>query len=143
MIAASVTVEGIPRLEVTLEMEDEHGDHAVGGVILTATRLVNAIPAVVAAPEADACGTSSRVARIGGSAAATTSGSAAAAAGSAGRADPPVPVADAGEPRVVERAVASVEGHDGQPADQHHGDGAAGGSRHDERHRHGGSCPCP
>ena len=31
-------------------MEDEHGDHAVGGVVLTATRLVNAIPAVVAAP---------------------------------------------------------------------------------------------
>ena len=33
-----------------LDMEDEHGDHAVGGVVLTATRLVNAIPAVVAAP---------------------------------------------------------------------------------------------
>ena len=30
-------------------MEDEHGDHAVGGVVLTATRLVNAIPAVIAA----------------------------------------------------------------------------------------------
>jgi 4-hydroxy-tetrahydrodipicolinate reductase len=30
-------------------MEDEHGDHAVGGVLLTATRLVNAIPAVCAA----------------------------------------------------------------------------------------------
>ena len=25
---------------------DEHGDHAVGGVLLTATKLVNAIPAV-------------------------------------------------------------------------------------------------
>ena len=33
-----------------LEFEDEHGDHAVGGVLLTATRIVNAIPAVCAAP---------------------------------------------------------------------------------------------
>jgi 4-hydroxy-tetrahydrodipicolinate reductase len=31
-------------------MADEKGDHAVGGVILTATRLVNAIPSVCAAP---------------------------------------------------------------------------------------------
>jgi 4-hydroxy-tetrahydrodipicolinate reductase len=31
---------------VKLDMADEHGDHAVGGVVLTATRLVNAIPAV-------------------------------------------------------------------------------------------------
>lgn len=44
-----VIVEGVPRMVCTLEMEDEHGDHAVGGVLLTATRLVNAIPAVCAA----------------------------------------------------------------------------------------------
>jgi 4-hydroxy-tetrahydrodipicolinate reductase len=37
-------------MRVEFEFEDEHGDHAVGGVILTATRLVNAIPAVCAAP---------------------------------------------------------------------------------------------
>jgi 4-hydroxy-tetrahydrodipicolinate reductase len=44
-----VIIEGVPRMVCTLDMEDEHGDHAVGGVVLTATRLVNAIPAVVAA----------------------------------------------------------------------------------------------
>jgi 4-hydroxy-tetrahydrodipicolinate reductase len=44
-----VIVEGVPRMVCRLDMEDEHGDHAVGGVVLTATRLVNAIPAVVAA----------------------------------------------------------------------------------------------
>jgi 4-hydroxy-tetrahydrodipicolinate reductase len=42
-----VIIEGVPRMVCRLDMEDEHGDHAVGGVILTATRLVNAIPAVV------------------------------------------------------------------------------------------------
>ena len=45
-----IIVEGVPRLVCRLDMEDEHGDHAVGGVILTATRIVNAIPAVCAAP---------------------------------------------------------------------------------------------
>jgi 4-hydroxy-tetrahydrodipicolinate reductase len=45
-----VIIEGVPRVVCKLDMEDEHGDHAVGGVVLTATRLVNAIPAVVAAP---------------------------------------------------------------------------------------------
>ena len=44
-----IFVEGVPRMVCKLDMEDEHGDHAVGGVILTATRIVNAIPAVVAA----------------------------------------------------------------------------------------------
>lgn len=44
-----VIIEGVPRIECRLDMADEHGDHAVGGVILTATRLVNAIPAVCAA----------------------------------------------------------------------------------------------
>lgn len=43
-------VEGVPRMHVVLNMEDEHGDHAVGGVVLTGTRLVNMIPAVVAHP---------------------------------------------------------------------------------------------
>ena len=45
-----VIIEGVPRMVCKLDMEDEHGDHAVGGVVLTATRLVNAIPAVAAAP---------------------------------------------------------------------------------------------
>ena len=44
-----VIIEGVPRMVCKLDMEDEHGDHAVGGVVLTATRLVNAIPAVVGA----------------------------------------------------------------------------------------------
>ena len=42
-----VTIEGEPRMVVRMDMEDRHGDHAVGGVIQTATRIVNAIPAVV------------------------------------------------------------------------------------------------
>ncbi|NNL67879.1 MAG: diacylglycerol kinase [Myxococcales bacterium] len=42
----NVIISGVPRIEVRLDMADEHGDHAVGGVVLTATRLVNAIPAV-------------------------------------------------------------------------------------------------
>lgn len=37
-------------MRVEFEFEDEHGDHAVGGLILTATRLVNAIPALCTAP---------------------------------------------------------------------------------------------
>ena len=41
-----VIVTGFPKIRCELEFEDEHGDHAVGGVILTATRIVNAIPAV-------------------------------------------------------------------------------------------------
>jgi 4-hydroxy-tetrahydrodipicolinate reductase len=45
-----VIIEGVPRMVCSLDMEDEHGDHAVGGVVLTATRLVNAIPAVCEAP---------------------------------------------------------------------------------------------
>jgi 4-hydroxy-tetrahydrodipicolinate reductase len=45
-----VLVKGVPSLRCELEFWDEHGDHAVGGVVLTATRLVNAIPAVCAAP---------------------------------------------------------------------------------------------
>jgi 4-hydroxy-tetrahydrodipicolinate reductase len=44
-----VIIEGVPRMVCRLDAADEHGDHAVGGVVLTATRLVNAIPYVVAA----------------------------------------------------------------------------------------------
>jgi len=45
-----VIIKGTPTMRCEFEFEDEKGDHAVGGVWLTATRLVNAIPAVCAAP---------------------------------------------------------------------------------------------
>jgi 4-hydroxy-tetrahydrodipicolinate reductase len=45
-----VLVKGVPGMRCEYEFWDEHGDHAVGGVLLTATRLVNAIPAVCDAP---------------------------------------------------------------------------------------------
>jgi len=45
-----VLVKGVPGMKCEYEFWDEHGDHAVGGVVLTATRLVNAIPAVCDAP---------------------------------------------------------------------------------------------
>jgi len=41
-----VLIKGSPGMKCEFEFWDEHGDHAVGGVLLTATRLVNAIPAV-------------------------------------------------------------------------------------------------
>jgi 4-hydroxy-tetrahydrodipicolinate reductase len=41
-----VVIKGVPAMRCEFEFEDERGDHAVGGVLLTATRLVNAIPAV-------------------------------------------------------------------------------------------------
>ena len=44
-----VIIEGVPRMMMEYEFEDERGDHAVGGVLLTATRIVNSIPAVCAA----------------------------------------------------------------------------------------------
>ncbi len=44
-----VEIKGFPKMRCEFEFEDEHGDHAVGGVVLTATRIVNAIPAVCAA----------------------------------------------------------------------------------------------
>jgi 4-hydroxy-tetrahydrodipicolinate reductase len=44
-----VVITGMPTMRCEFEFEDEHGDHAVGGVVLTATRLVNAIPAVCTA----------------------------------------------------------------------------------------------
>jgi 4-hydroxy-tetrahydrodipicolinate reductase len=45
-----VLVKGDPGMRCDYEFWDERGDHAVGGVVLTATRIVNAIPAVCAAP---------------------------------------------------------------------------------------------
>jgi 4-hydroxy-tetrahydrodipicolinate reductase len=44
-----VEVDGFPKMRCELEFEDQSGDHAVGGVVLTATRIVNAIPAVCSA----------------------------------------------------------------------------------------------
>jgi hypothetical protein len=41
-----VLVKGNPGMRCEYEFWDEKGDHAVGGVLLTATRIVNAIPAV-------------------------------------------------------------------------------------------------
>ena len=43
-----VTIKGEPKMVVDMTMQDRHGDHAVAGVIQTATAIVNAIPAVVA-----------------------------------------------------------------------------------------------
>lgn len=43
-------IEGEPRMVISMDMEDRHGDHAVAGVIQTATAIVNAIPAVVEHP---------------------------------------------------------------------------------------------
>jgi 4-hydroxy-tetrahydrodipicolinate reductase len=45
-----VLVKGVPGMRCEYEFWDENGDHAVGGVVLTATRIVNAIPAVCEAP---------------------------------------------------------------------------------------------
>ena len=45
-----VKVEGSPNIKVTLELEGDGGDENSGGLIVTATRLLNAIPAVVEAP---------------------------------------------------------------------------------------------
>ncbi len=41
-----VCIEGSPRMQVEFEFADDEGDHTVGGLQITATRLVNAIPAV-------------------------------------------------------------------------------------------------
>ncbi len=45
-----VRVEGSPTITVTLELEGDGGDENSGGLIVTAMRLLNAIPAVVEAP---------------------------------------------------------------------------------------------
>ena len=39
-------IKGTPSMRCEFEFADEKGDHAVGGVLLTATRIVNAIPVV-------------------------------------------------------------------------------------------------
>jgi 4-hydroxy-tetrahydrodipicolinate reductase len=45
-----VVIEGSPSLTCTLELEGDGGDENSGGLIVTAMRLLNAIPAVVEAP---------------------------------------------------------------------------------------------
>jgi 4-hydroxy-tetrahydrodipicolinate reductase len=45
-----IVVKGSPSLDCKLEIESEDGDHNTGGLVLTAMRVLNAIPAVVAAP---------------------------------------------------------------------------------------------
>ncbi|MEX2555789.1 MAG: diacylglycerol kinase [Actinomycetota bacterium] len=45
-----VRLEGSPTITLTLEMEGDGGDENSGGLIVTATRLLNSIPAVVNAP---------------------------------------------------------------------------------------------
>jgi 4-hydroxy-tetrahydrodipicolinate reductase len=45
-----VVVTGEPMMELELSHHGEHGDHNVSGMIVTAQRLVNSVPAVVAAP---------------------------------------------------------------------------------------------
>jgi 2,4-diaminopentanoate dehydrogenase len=44
-----ITVQGQPALDCTLSIEDESGDHNAGGLVVTAMRVLNAVPAVVAA----------------------------------------------------------------------------------------------
>lgn len=45
-----IIVTGEPMMEVEMTHHGEHGDHNISGMIVTAQRLVNAIPAVVASP---------------------------------------------------------------------------------------------
>ncbi|MDF1606221.1 diacylglycerol kinase [Nocardioides sp. YIM 152315] len=45
-----VVISGEPHLQVDLTHRGEHGDHNVSGMIVTAQRLVNAVPAVVGSP---------------------------------------------------------------------------------------------
>jgi hypothetical protein len=45
-----IRIEGSPTLTCTLELEGDGGDENSGGLIVSAMRIVNAIPAVVAAP---------------------------------------------------------------------------------------------
>lgn len=46
----TVLIEGSPRIRCDLQMEGDGGDENSGGLIVTAMRLVNAIPAVCGAP---------------------------------------------------------------------------------------------
>jgi 4-hydroxy-tetrahydrodipicolinate reductase len=45
-----IVITGEPMMEVEFTHHGEHGDHNTSGMIVTAQRLVNSIPAVVAAP---------------------------------------------------------------------------------------------
>jgi hypothetical protein len=45
-----IEIKGSPSFTVEVEMEGEDGDHNTGGLIATAMRLLNAVPAVCAAP---------------------------------------------------------------------------------------------
>ena len=45
-----VVISGEPHLQCDLVHRGEHGDHNVSGMIVTAQRLVNSVPAVVASP---------------------------------------------------------------------------------------------
>jgi hypothetical protein len=45
-----VEIDGSPRLRCELQMEGEDGDHNTAGLLVTAMRLLNAIPAVCEAP---------------------------------------------------------------------------------------------
>jgi hypothetical protein len=45
-----VLLDGDPRIKVELEFEGEDGDHNAGGLLMTAMRVLNAIPAVCEAP---------------------------------------------------------------------------------------------
>jgi 4-hydroxy-tetrahydrodipicolinate reductase len=45
-----IFVKGSPSLDCKLEIESEDGDHNTGGLIVTAMKVLNAIPAVCAAP---------------------------------------------------------------------------------------------
>jgi 4-hydroxy-tetrahydrodipicolinate reductase len=45
-----IEIEGSPRFVLDLQMEGDDGDHNTGGLVATAARVVNAIPAVCAAP---------------------------------------------------------------------------------------------
>jgi 4-hydroxy-tetrahydrodipicolinate reductase len=45
-----ILVKGSPSLDCRLEIESEDGDHNTGGLVVTAMRVLNAVPAVCAAP---------------------------------------------------------------------------------------------
>ncbi|NDK88758.1 diacylglycerol kinase [Gordonia desulfuricans] len=45
-----IQISGEPQMQVEFGHHGEHGDHNVSGMIVTAMRLVNSVPAVVAAP---------------------------------------------------------------------------------------------
>jgi 4-hydroxy-tetrahydrodipicolinate reductase len=48
--AYTVTVEGSPNIRAHIEMVGEDGDHNTAGLLITAMRVLHAIPAVCNAP---------------------------------------------------------------------------------------------